>query len=206
MVPQQSVANQTKERSISFSDQKVVHEILHIDDFDDDEIDACWYFEEEYLAMKQDVDDTLSQIKENRPVDEIRQSLRGIEGKVESEDREGKKYAQIASILAVLTEQESFRNRLQHPDEGILSIVYRRYTQESQLSAYLTGIADEQYVRPVTSPFMSKPKKSPKRKSMTDKSLSPRKSIPNTPLRGRPCPTSKRRFSLRVPMNLFSCS
>lgn len=123
--------------AVTFASYVLVHEVLHIDSYDDDEIDATWYYEEEYLAMREDIQETRELIRNRKSIDEVTRSRRGIEGKTSLAE----------ALHSVFREQESQRLRGTRPDEQLISAVYQQYAQYSGLDACLTGIADEEATR-----------------------------------------------------------
>jgi hypothetical protein len=129
---------------ISFSPEVVVHEVLHIDDFDDDEIYACWYYEEEYRAMRQDIHYTKEMMKNCLFVDEQTHCRRGVEDK--STDKSllssRRRIHDANAIRAVLREQEAQRKRSREINDELISLVYQQFTQNSQLEAFLSGASD----------------------------------------------------------------
>lgn len=185
--------------AVSFSPHLVVHEALHIDDFDDYEIDACWYCEEEYRAMSKDIQQTRNHVRNHIFIDEKTRSRRGVEEKSTFKSLQPARQA----IRAVLREQEAQLMRDQKINDKRISLVYGQYTRNSEFEAYLTGAADADEVhkpasRKLTEMYF-------KRKNVDSPPSSPRSRIRK--LKQKPrlfSPMSPQQRRPRLPAALFS--
>jgi hypothetical protein len=114
---------------------------IHINEYTEAEIDACYYSCEDFRAFKQDVKRTARMIEMKQKMDESVSCARGVESftknalKMKSNNRR-------AASLAVLKEQEcqfEETGRICYDDAKIAAI----YSDAVRESATLTGLADE---------------------------------------------------------------
>jgi hypothetical protein len=135
------------ERSVTFSPTVYVRQTLHNNDYSDDEFEACWFSDEDYSTMKKVIKYTVNMIENKVLIDEVNFSRRGIEGRTK-EATVLRWEGRLTALDAVLDEQQIQLAKGARDDER-LAIVYAECIYRSKMSAYLTGIADEQFARAI---------------------------------------------------------
>lgn len=96
------------ERSVSFFPYGEVIEIETLDEYTDEEMDACWYNDEEIIAIRRSVQDTVRRItRGSRHPDDC---PRGLESQMQSFYSSSRRI-RFDSITAVLSEQYKQRNQ-----------------------------------------------------------------------------------------------
>jgi hypothetical protein len=152
------------ERSVTFFPGVNVRRTLHINDFSDDEFDACWFSNEDYNTMKKVVKRTVSMIEKKVMIDEVNFSQRGIEGRTKEATvlRLG---SRLTVLDAVLDEQQIQLAKGARDDE-LLAMAYAECINRSKITAYLKGIADEQFTRAIHTPLQTEQRKSSDRVSI----------------------------------------
>jgi hypothetical protein len=135
---------------VTFSPAVNVRYTLHINDYSDDEFDACWFSDEDYSTMVNVIKCTINMIEKKVLIDEVNFSRRGIEGRTKEatvlcwESR-------LTALNAVLDEQQIQLAEGAHDDE-LLAIAYEECIYRSKITAYFTGIADEHFARAIHTP------------------------------------------------------
>ena len=139
---------------VKFLPYALVYDVIHIDDYTEKEIEACWYNSRDYKGMKKDIKHTVQMIESNQTVDENKgYCVRGVED--HTTDAKIPKYRrQERAIQAVLDQQEyeddDHDNDEDSPDDDsdhAIAQAYRKQTLSGQLAAYTKGVADEQISR-----------------------------------------------------------
>jgi hypothetical protein len=136
------------ERSVSFSPTALVCDTTHITDYTAEEIAACWYNDVELKMIKVDIKTTTLLLMGNAYLsinNNDRRCFRGLESYTQPGQASKTQHREDA-IDAALDEQE-----LQW-DEGItdpemIAEVYFERTRQSEATARVTGLSDEETVR-----------------------------------------------------------
>jgi hypothetical protein len=150
MIPIQHVHDRTSDRtktskkSVSFSPEvnNVPKHTLHIADYTDSELAACWYTSKEYKEWRKEIKYIVGLIETKECIDEENYSQRGLEHK--TQDGKYLKWTRRTdTINAVLKQQYRQRQEgVSYSSDKVLSSVYI-----SEMEAYLRGMADEKTAR-----------------------------------------------------------
>jgi hypothetical protein len=143
----------TSKKSVSFSPgaNNVPQHTLHINDYTDSELAACWYSSKEYREWRKEIKYVVGLIETN-DIDEEQYSQRGLEHK--TQDGKLARYTRRTDTVDAVMKQQY----LQRQQEGVssysssssdevLSSVYSEHSFKAQLEAYLRGMADEKTAR-----------------------------------------------------------
>jgi hypothetical protein len=145
-------------KSVRFAPTAMMRLALHIDNYTDDEIDASFYSDAEYVAFKQDTRRTIRMVEMKQKIDEITVSRRGVESLTRDAVKLKSKHRRHARRV-VMTEQElqqsydsvsesgcgEEESQQQEVDKKIAAACIA-VTRESAIMAYLTGLSDEAVV------------------------------------------------------------
>ena len=132
-------------KSITFSEAVKVKKTIHINNYTDDEIDACWYSNEECQRIRSDVKYAIQLVNNGLLEQDTEQySRRGVECKTR-ENQLRRKQLRMAAWFAVFEEQE-YQYDEQHVDE--LDVEYISHAYKTASSAALkiaraTALKDE---------------------------------------------------------------
>jgi hypothetical protein len=137
-------------RFVSFTPQVSVRDALHIDDYTDEEHDACWFISEDYENMKKEIDCTVGLIERKATIDEIHYCRRGVERRTK-EASESRHHTRIVTIDAVLDEQytQSY-DTINGPE--LIAIAYMELNYRCQMAAYVTGVTDAEMTKEYLQP------------------------------------------------------
>lgn len=136
----------TEKNSVRFHNDVKVKRILHVMNYTDDEIEACWYSREEYMKIQKGVSMTLDLMKllnannaNKNKVTSLSFCTRGLED-LSSEERRSKRIRRHNAVWAVLHEQDR-----QDDDGGDglkIRELYRNYSRVSENNAHSIGLID----------------------------------------------------------------
>jgi hypothetical protein len=135
-------------RRISFSPHVTVCPSLHLNDYTDDEIDACWYHQEEQAEFRDEARFTISVMEKGNIGLHLHQekhcTTRGLEG-LAAEGSQIKKLNRSLALTTVLEQQER-QSQAGLRDERQLAKLYSICTFSCNIQAGLIGLADSQAV------------------------------------------------------------
>mmetsp|Transcript_10727 Transcript_10727/g.15784 ORF Transcript_10727/g.15784 Transcript_10727/m.15784 type:complete len:237 (-) Transcript_10727:304-1014(-) len=133
-------------KSVSFFPGVSVREVLHVNDYTDDEMILTWYRGEDYQKIKMSFYHVVQKISSGCwRGDTDQETSRGLEYRhMEGSNR--RKTNKLNGLMAVLDEQERQWKEGFEDDESIRA-VYHMVTVDCAQSAYLMGINDEQDVQ-----------------------------------------------------------
>jgi hypothetical protein len=137
------------ERSVSFYPHVVVQPVLvHLDDYTNAEIEACWFGELEISLLLKGIRQTINLIEQNILLDnDNRYCSRGLET-FTTKGTIQKNQIRAKARDAVLDQQDVLRWQTESMiDEHKIAEVYRGSTQESQMAAYTKGVSDAATIR-----------------------------------------------------------
>ena len=174
----------SRERRVRFHGRVQFKTIRHVQDFTDEEIAAGWYRKKDFTKMSEDVSeiaDLVAKGRDSRNGEEL--CIRGLEHLVEEDVADYRAEKMIASIDAVLDEQDEQRDEDVY-DPDIIAQLYTEIVSPLLREAYLVGLRDAQeatiaaeqipdYIPETTPPKKSKPKKSNSKTSKSKKKKTP---------------------------------
>mmetsp|Transcript_22726 Transcript_22726/g.56152 ORF Transcript_22726/g.56152 Transcript_22726/m.56152 type:complete len:299 (+) Transcript_22726:1014-1910(+) len=129
-------------RKVRFHGRVQFKTIRHVADFSDDEIVNGWYRKKDFMRMSEEVSDIAQLIangKETYNGEEL--CIRGLEHLVEEDVADYRAEKMIASIDAVLDEQDEQRDEDIY-DGDIIAEIYTEIVTPLQREAYLVGLRD----------------------------------------------------------------
>jgi hypothetical protein len=131
-----------RERKVRFHGRVQFKTIRHVTDFSDEEILAGWYRKKDFMRMSEDVSEIAQLVakgKESHNGEDL--CIRGLEHLVEEDVADYRAEKMIASIDAVLDEQDEQRDEdVNDPD--IIAELYTEIVTPLQREAYLVGLRD----------------------------------------------------------------
>lgn len=131
-----------EKRKVRFHGRVQFKTIRHVADFADDEIVNGWYRKKDFMRMSEEVSEIAQLIangKETYNGEEL--CIRGLEHLVEEDVADYRAEKMIASIDAVLDEQDEQRDEDIY-DGDIIAEIYTEIVTPLQREAYLVGLRD----------------------------------------------------------------
>lgn len=131
-----------RERKVRFHGRVQFKTIRHVADFTEEEIIEGWYRKKDFMRMSEEVSEIARLIgmgKETNNGEEL--SIRGLEHLVEEDVADYRAEKMIASIDAVLDEQDEQRDEDVN-DPEIIAKLYAEIVTPLQREAYLVGLRD----------------------------------------------------------------
>jgi hypothetical protein len=142
MTEQSVVTDLERERRVRFHGRVQFKTIRHVTEFSEDEILAGWYRKKDFMRMSEDVSEIAQLVakgKESHNGEEL--CIRGLEHLVEEDVADYRAEKMIASIDAVLDEQDEQRDEdVNDPD--IIAELYTEIVTPLLREAYLVGLRD----------------------------------------------------------------
>lgn len=121
---------------------KVIH-TLHINDYTEDEIDACWYNEREVKAIRDDAKVSVELLKNGKLEQDTEEHCRrGSECQLRS-NRSRRRKLKAAGWLAVLREQEEQFEEGMDADPYCIAHVYKSASSQASDIARAVALKDE---------------------------------------------------------------
>ena len=115
---------------------------LHICDFSDAEVEACWYAHADIRVFKKEIREIAKMVDQRIQVD----CARGIE-MYTAKGATQRRNDRLDAAMALFLEQER-QDKIGCFDEEKLASSYREHTESCQSKALLIGIADRHAVKP----------------------------------------------------------
>ena len=142
----------TSSKSVTFAKTASMRLALHVNNYTDDEYDACWFTPEDYQQFKKEIIRT-ARIMDNSNDRRLPKALctRGVESKTKEGMKLRYKNVQTAK-LAVLGEQMRQRIQSENNDNAVdvhdeqqqqIADLYSKYSESSTSVAYTKGLLDE---------------------------------------------------------------
>eukprot|EP00538_Stauroneis_constricta_P005028 CAMPEP_0119571400 /NCGR_PEP_ID=MMETSP1352-20130426/44101_1 /TAXON_ID=265584 /ORGANISM="Stauroneis constricta, Strain CCMP1120" /LENGTH=240 /DNA_ID=CAMNT_0007621079 /DNA_START=397 /DNA_END=1119 /DNA_ORIENTATION=- len=128
-------------KTVTFHECVRVKKTIHINNYTDDEIDACWFSRQDMANIRQDIAAAL-QSSSSSPSGPDAAEMRGLECRTEQGSQQRRR-DRHESLSSVLDEQELQRHERQFDDE-MIAAVYSDTTQQAQLRASVAGMLDYQ--------------------------------------------------------------
>ena len=127
-------------KRVGFRESVAVRQVIHIDDYSDEEIAACWYDRLEFKVIKEEVQFVAKLLKEGR-VQVDHPCVRGFEHKCPVTGPQ-KRAVRDAGIDAVLDEQD-YQDDNGLCDQLYIARAYTAVTSEVADEAYQQGLRDQ---------------------------------------------------------------
>jgi hypothetical protein len=143
-------------KSVSFAPTAMLRLAIHINNYSDDEIEACFYSDSEYFEFKRDVKRTARMVEKKQNIGEVNDSRRGVECltrealKIKSKNRRHARRAVMSEQLNQLLSEE--HDGVDFQDDNRIAAAYADTTRESAVMAYLAGLSDEAIVNDYQEP------------------------------------------------------
>lgn len=187
-----------RERRVRFHGRVQFKTIRHVADFTEDEILDGWYRKKDFLRMSEEVSEIaqlVAQGNETHNGEEL--SIRGLEHLVEEDVADYRAEKMIASIDAVLDEQDEQRDEdVNDPD--IIAKLYAEIVTPLQREAYLVGLRDAKEAIAAAGQIADLPPMKPiKRKSLPSSGKQKEKSFEKKPIQNKS--TKKKISSKKTP-------
>lgn len=134
--------SEQRERKVRFHGRVQFKTIRHVADFSEEEIIDGWYRKKDFMRMSEEVSDIAQLIstgKESYKGEEL--CIRGLEHLVEEDVADYRAEKMIASIDAVLDEQDEQREENVY-DGDIIAEIYTEIVTPLLREAYLVGLRD----------------------------------------------------------------
>lgn len=128
-----------------------MYDVLHIEDYSDEEIGACWYAPWEYDLQHKEIDVTVRMMQQNLHIDEDQFSTRGLESQARRVAVDGIQRQSYKARAFVLQEQSRREDETESQREitsfpGIrqfdVATTYKDLSYRSKMAAYLAGVQD----------------------------------------------------------------
>uniref|UniRef100_A0A7R9ZMR6 Uncharacterized protein n=1 Tax=Craspedostauros australis TaxID=1486917 RepID=A0A7R9ZMR6_9STRA len=132
-----------RKKSVSFNRRVRVKETLHLNNYTDAEIDACWLSKQESMHIRQDIANTLRQHHQHNGGVSY-SDIRGLECRTK-QGSEQRRRDRNESISAVLDEQD-LQDHEGSCCPDIISYVYTEASRSAQIRANVRAILDYQVV------------------------------------------------------------
>ena len=130
-------------KSVSFAGSATMRLALHANDYTRDEIDACYYSQEDFRSFKDDVRRTVRMIEMKQKIDETACCVRGAECFTKPALKK-KSFTRKHARVAVFRELDlQFEEGVTIYDDELIASVYQQHTSECTTSAYVIGLSDE---------------------------------------------------------------
>jgi hypothetical protein len=138
--------NQKPTKSVAFANNVLMSVSLHISDYNEQEIQACFYNISEISEFKQDVKRTARMIETKQDIDDVDVCRRGAEHMTE-EATNIRHQKRRAVVFEVLTEQFWAEENPGTPSSERITAKYSKAVRESAASAHVIGLSDEAIVK-----------------------------------------------------------
>jgi hypothetical protein len=191
-----------RERKVRFHGRVQFKTIRHVADFSDDEIQEGWYRKKDFMRMSEEVSEIaqlVAQGKESHKGEEL--SIRGLEHLVEEDVADYRAEKMIASIDAVLDEQDEQRDE-DFNDPEVIAKIYTEIATPLLREAYLVGLRDAKEAEAAAEQMPDIPKPQPKaavqNKETEDKAAAPMEvDPPPTDLPKKKAPKKKKSGNIK---------
>jgi hypothetical protein len=128
------------QRTVYFKETVSIRKTVHINDYSDAEVEACWYSGNEFYEMKREVRYTVDLIDRGSILDERTYSKRGLENRIRN-DAQMRAKRKTTARGAVIREQ-LMQKRWGENNGYSIAKKYRERTYHGKQVAYLRGVAD----------------------------------------------------------------
>ena len=136
---------ETMKKSITFNTRVSVRRTLHIANYSDEEVNACWYSSKEYSSIRNTVRETIYMVEDGKvsEADDCEMFCRrGLEG-FTSEGMDGRRRRRTKAKMAVFDEQDRQYDAGEEMDDDKIGKIYRKRCRSSRDIALIIGLVDE---------------------------------------------------------------
>ena len=130
-------------KHVSFDEVVFCHPVIALDDYTPSEIDACWYSNDNMVAMKQNVRAEAHLVDQGLLWEDTRNyktTIRGLEGKT-LEGQRLRREKRLEAYAAVFSEIE-FQSEVSFRDDELIADAYFAYSDACALAAATIGATD----------------------------------------------------------------
>jgi hypothetical protein len=153
--------NKRQRRAVTFNEE-INEEIRSRETYSADQVQDCWYSNDDYHMFKKEIHQTVELMKRNVYIDEDRYCQRGLECCLRDTAAQDRREVKEKARFVVMS--------LQPDGQGMEDSIAQYYTKEARTArmvAYLAGIADERYARSAATTTEAFPSKMTQRRAMT---------------------------------------
>ncbi|CAJ1942252.1 unnamed protein product [Cylindrotheca closterium] len=136
-----TVSSTMKKSSVYFSETVKVRYSLSLEDYSDEEYDACWYSSEEYQTIEKDLCRQFMKMEEGKILHDMKSCSRGLERYL-TVNAFQKKESQRVARRSVLDEQ-THQAELNQRDEEAIARLYNNVSSSCQMWAAVLGLRDQ---------------------------------------------------------------
>ena len=133
-------------KRVTFCEKVKARRTIHLNNYTDDEIDACWYSDLEYYAMKEEIR-AVAHLLQEGIVDIHEDVARGLESRCSSGASRRRELRQ-AAIDAVLDEQE-YQDSCRTCDPDYMALMYKHAGHSAVEDARIQGLCDQRAAYPL---------------------------------------------------------
>ena len=126
-------------RCVSFGQFDVIHEIVHIDDIEDDEIDSIWFTPREKKQIARDAKAIVKKVDDGL-LDSNDEACRGLEKHATRASKQRKE--KVADVYDTVLGMQSFQQRRGLHLPNAMADLCRKQTSQSQRDAYEVALRD----------------------------------------------------------------
>ena len=131
----------TPKKEVSFFERVSCKRTLHINDYNEEERQACWYQADEFEAMKQEARQTVKFMEQNADcLDDVNFCRRGLEFRTNEESQ--KRYTLKGKAVDVVMDEMERQWAFCECNPEIIAELYQSITRQCQIEAHLRALAD----------------------------------------------------------------
>ena len=137
-----------RQRSVVRFDVNVTHRLTYCKA----DVTGCWYSDEEYQAIKEEVLETVELMRQNTLIDDVNYCRRGLEWFEKGNDEKNAAIEKLKRPVRIVMDIQAMDQGACQDSATLVDSIAQHYTQESQydkMTAYLTGVADERYAKSI---------------------------------------------------------
>jgi hypothetical protein len=132
-------------RKVTFNRDVLLHSVMHIHDFQEEEINGTWFNAYEMDEIRRNCKETISQMRQGRmDFGDVSFCTRGLE-------RHAKRSSERAMSIQAVMEEQYRQEIMGCCDSELLAEAYQIYPSQSQIEAYTRGFQDQLAVCPTSS-------------------------------------------------------
>lgn len=129
-------------KRVSFTDvSDEVHEIPHLDDMPDEEVDAVWYNSEEYSEIKSSYQITIMMMEGGETLDDSNHTSRGLEYR--TQEGAWARYENKRDAYNAVLDEQDYQWKVDKDDEHKIRKIYLQHSKKCSDAAVVRGLQDE---------------------------------------------------------------
>ncbi|KAL3922753.1 MAG: hypothetical protein SGILL_002030 [Bacillariaceae sp.] len=133
----------TQKKGITFNSRVSVRRTIHVANYTEAEIEACWFTSKEYNEIRTSLRDTLLLVEEGKVTDDCETFCRrGLEC-FSKEGMDGRRRRRTKAKFAVFDEQDRQFDQDEEMDDEKIGKAYRKRNKASRDIALIIGLVDE---------------------------------------------------------------